>query len=481
MVLTRFKGAIFGSKSLIQELKRLTGPFLRKSDYKEIFSRIHGSNETLQTLTKQSCQLEPSRQRRSQWRLIQVVRKVSQSIFNALQRSLTCQCPHSHDLSLELRLRELVVLDSERDEDVAKSLDFHVALGSIASPIHPGSHRVKDPGCQKWKHIKVQIIQDDSTPPSITPLSTPLSTPPMCTPPGVLRKDAHSRKIKKSVLFYGVFSWVGTKESSLLTTTISPSPTIQITPAANSTNHCHEKQKELLSDLCSAIHMSESSPLLNCCGYVADTLWDHETKFGIYPTTYPAFPASVQCTALRTALVGEQPNLPPFEFAQRLEISLALVISALQLYQTSWVTDIIIIDDIMFFHEAQNNIYRPFIVKSLQKPDRKPSSQCLARVNTVLLSLGVLLINLALHNTQSTLEMIRSTDINSVLSIYEHASNLICRLPVYGSNNYTAAAKWCLDNVIGQLDSFGHDSFCQDFYSNVVVPLNEDAKVLLST
>lgn len=52
-------------------------------------------------------------------------------------------------------------------------------------------------------------------------------------------------------------------------------------------------------------------------------------------------------------------------------------------------------------------------------------------------------------------------------------------MAVYGSNNYTAAAKWCLDNAIGRADSFGRDSFCQDFYSNVVAPLNEDAKVLL--
>lgn len=54
-------------------------------------------------------------------------------------------------------------------------------------------------------------------------------------------------------------------------------------------------------------------------------------------------------------------------------------------------------------------------------------------------------------------------------------------MAVYESNNYTSAAKWYLDNDIERLDSFGHDSFCEDFYSNVVAPLNGDARALLSS
>ncbi len=115
---------------------------LKKKVYEGIITRIKAGNSFLHEFAGLSCELEPSRRRRSQVRIIKLLRELTRSIFNALHSASSCQCSKPHDAYLELVPREAVLVPSDHENQVAKDFKFHVVLSSYndtASDSAPGA------------------------------------------------------------------------------------------------------------------------------------------------------------------------------------------------------------------------------------------------------------------------------------------------------------------------------------------------------
>ncbi|KAL7907214.1 hypothetical protein GGI35DRAFT_481760 [Trichoderma velutinum] len=116
--------------SIIRELKKGASFTLKKKDYIEIVSRIKRGNLALSELASKGLGLESSRKKRSQVRLIRLVRGLSDGIYNAIRNATTCTCVTPHQVCLELTPRKKVLIPSDVDDVVAQNFEFHVAFGS---------------------------------------------------------------------------------------------------------------------------------------------------------------------------------------------------------------------------------------------------------------------------------------------------------------------------------------------------------------
>jgi len=87
----------------------------------------------LRDLADDNRKLEPSRKRRSQARVTRLLRDLSQSIFDALRTAITCRCAHPHDLCLELITRTITLVPTDTEDELARSVNFHLILGSYES------------------------------------------------------------------------------------------------------------------------------------------------------------------------------------------------------------------------------------------------------------------------------------------------------------------------------------------------------------
>ncbi|KAM4057289.1 hypothetical protein HRG_004114 [Hirsutella rhossiliensis] len=114
--------------AILRELQRRTIFTLKKKDFEETISRFKTANSVLYELAGRNCGLEPTRRRRSQARVIKLVRGLTLGIFNALRSAKTCRCADSHNVGLELAPRNVVLVPSDDDDQVAKKFNFHVGV-----------------------------------------------------------------------------------------------------------------------------------------------------------------------------------------------------------------------------------------------------------------------------------------------------------------------------------------------------------------
>ncbi|KAK0614515.1 hypothetical protein B0T14DRAFT_436388 [Immersiella caudata] len=75
---------------------------LDRKDYQDALSTISKGVNDLESLTRLSVALEPSRRKRSGGRAINILRDLSSSVYRALRSSISCQCSGPHDVSLGL-------------------------------------------------------------------------------------------------------------------------------------------------------------------------------------------------------------------------------------------------------------------------------------------------------------------------------------------------------------------------------------------
>ncbi|KAK0732923.1 hypothetical protein B0T26DRAFT_669387 [Lasiosphaeria miniovina] len=236
------------------------------------------------------------------------------------------------------------------------------------------------------------------------------------------------------------------------------------------------------------IRQLSRSTAVGCYGLVADV----EHKFELYPQ--PNQPEARSFVTLRQVLEeSEKGGLsPPFGYPEQLKLALALSTSVLHLYNTPWLARIVTLDDVVFLRETSLNYhsaYQPFVAKDFPpQPNSQPQQMHpplparLRPVDLTVLSLGTLLIQIITGRRIADLDFDlggssgSGTDLNSVLSKKEAASQLAGPVLQCGGMNYESAAQWCLGSILG-VAGLEDDHFCQDFYEGVVARLEGDSRI----
>jgi hypothetical protein len=219
-------------------------------------------------------------------------------------------------------------------------------------------------------------------------------------------------------------------------------------------------------------------------GYIADA----ERKFELRPP--PQSPSeSRHVVTLRALLNEKNATLPPFGYPQKLKVAIALSVNILHLFNTPWVSNLVTLDDILFFHEGfpqppspdQESTYQPFVIQTLHgktvAKSRRLGCSMPRPVNLAVLSLGALLVQVITGRVIDTLDMTGSMDMNSILSKYDAGAQLSSEVLEKGGIQYDSVVKWCLRSVL-EVGGLENDKFCQDFYDAVVAKLKEDAKLI---
>jgi hypothetical protein len=215
-------------------------------------------------------------------------------------------------------------------------------------------------------------------------------------------------------------------------------------------------------------------------GYISDA----ERRFELCP---PQNQRDSRTTfTLRTLLSEKNVALPPFDYPQKVRVAVALSISILHLFSTPWISSVVTLDDVLFFHEVNTDqhtfTYQPFVTKTLHQNQPPPCQPTVTSrpVNLAVLSLGALLIQVIIGRVVGALDMTgESMDMNAILSKHKAGSLLSDEVLENGGMHYAAVVKWCLDSVL-KVAGLEDDNYCQGFYGDVVAKLEEDVRLTCS-
>ncbi|KAM7214863.1 hypothetical protein V8F06_009771 [Rhypophila decipiens] len=449
--------------AIMRELKRGASFTLKKKDYDGILSRIKTANSILHDLVNQHCGLETSRKHRSQGRLVNLIRNLTRGIFSSLRNaSDSCHCSNPHEACLELEPRDVVVVPTDKDNDVAGKFRFHVALAT-----EDEEHKVTESATSvRWESFDIKLAIMPQSPhqqPGIFNQSVPKSKKP-------------SRRVgwTKSLSFRTEKEDMPVRSSSSLPSTQTLVETILSTSLSAEIGLCR-------------LIKTPKGPQMECYGYIWDGV---ERRFELRPPEGTPVTEGRSVITLRDVLTrGEQNStLPPFEYPDKLRVALILAVSVLHLYKTPWLPKLVTLDDVLFLREKDGkSTYRPFVSKRLKQSmplTLQSTAVSFPRpVNLAILGLGALLIQVILGKVIEPLDLMKGVvelDMESVLSKYEAGSRLSGEVLTCGGINYFGVVKWCLDSVL-EIAGFDNDEFCQRFYGAVVSKLEEDAALLVGT
>ncbi|KAL6696786.1 hypothetical protein J3F84DRAFT_407510 [Trichoderma pleuroticola] len=449
--------------SILRELKKRVSFTLNKNDYIDIVSRIKRGNSALYELASKSRGLESDRRKRSQARLIKLVRGVSTEVFQAIQKSTICGCIASHRVCLELVARDAILTLNDLDDDVARSFKFHVAFGSDNNVETNSTNfqciSVNGQSKPRWSNIYFQLGTFESTGMSV--ITPSLATAyPKSTKNSWLRglsllrrKDRPPSKIVSAVQAAGVQAAI-------------PSMAISSRPGS-------------VSNLCHMFTSHGKRPAMDSLSYIASI----DRNFGIYPPDL-----HMDCCAvltLREILEGNPQKVAQLSPLERLRIARAIAVNTLHLYNIPWVDECLTLDTVNFFLPNDGEdldttlLDRPFVVKSFSAP---PSKQDILLsiprpINRAVFSVGALLIQLMIGRTESALEMAGPMDARTIISKRNAGKRLFDQLLENGGINLKPAIEWCFDSVC-QAAGLQNDEYCQQFFQEVVSRLEDDIKLL---
>ena len=463
--------------AIIREMKQNAAFSLRKKDYDDVLTRIRTANSVLHDLTGQNCGLEPSRRYRSQARLITLVRGLTRGIFSALRGATSaCRCANSHRAGLELEARDAVIVPTDTDNEVAKKFKFHVALSSERTLRNPGATPLTT-----WDSVYANLCVANDTEPAQACVLTP--TIPVVAP----QKSSHGAGWTKSLSFRLTRDSLSFS-SSATQTLVEVSQGPLTAPATGQGDAPSPTTAQVqITELCQVVVRNPKAAAVDKYGVIADE--GREFELRPVPSTHTETHTAVTLREVLSADKGSA--LPPLAYPDKLRVAVALVVSILHLYKTPWLPKLVTLDDILFLRDAADanasglsgDGYRPFVARHLQDPQQGgpapgPGPAAPPRpVNTTVLSLAALLIQLIIGKVVDALDMRGDMDMASILSKYEAGSRLGDEVVANGGVNYAEAVKWCLGTVL-EVAGLEDEKFCQQFYGAVVAKLDDDAKLL---
>lgn len=354
------------------------------------------------------------------------------------------------------------MLPHQGKDGVAKSIQFDIVVN-----IDDDSQK------RRWDRFRVQLADSDLPPGSMRTQSTP------STPSSPLRSKSPRR-----VKFASIIPIHGADRRFLAAP--GDSHIISQLPASESAEPLISPSP--IKNLCRLLQKGKGTTC-DCYGSITDT----SRKFNLYSQL--CHPETFIAVQLRRVLEEQKRCTWRFDYPERLKVALALSYSVFHHYNTPWLAKIITADDVLFFREdltqkkcASGYLDRPLLTKRL--PTRlasvtsasalhtvEPNFVTTRRINWTLLSLGFLLIQIIMGSNVDELEITSEADLDCLLEKQAKATELSVSRQVMtnGGPNYSAAAKWCLDNFLNGA-SLEDENFCQEFHGEVIDRLEEDLR-----
>lgn len=468
--------------SFSRELKQKIRNVFEIESYDRILGHLKDGNSRLSTMISGNKELEGYRTIRSQIRLVRIIRRLSKATLNALMSCFDCSCKHT--MGIELQRYEEIIFDDDKDENVAKRLDVHVAIGSAKlepqraqspsrdSAIGLNGNLVKN----TWDLLSVAVLD---------PLASPGRTDSAHGYPGhpMSHGTPHSRSLspaklinslsqifkkkpKKSVKFVA-----DSKMSPMLSissTAVSAAETLEgstmsVCTVSSKSSSKSKKLGNLCEEICMGLSIKDSN---ECYGYVeSQEMWDPDARLGVFRRCPPDPP-------VRLSQVLEENDKEVYEvLEERIKIAAAVATSALQLWETGWYHETVSVDKIMVCVASG----RTFAVRDLQDSASRAKA---GGANLALLSLGILLVNLLVRWDERVDVDFQTIDLpGSVMAKregMERLENLRKSCSISLAPGYETACEWCFQKFLDRR-GFRYEKFCEEFLSQVVRPLTDES------
>ncbi|KAK8848468.1 hypothetical protein PGQ11_014948 [Apiospora arundinis] len=477
---------------------------LNRSQYAEMLKVITDGNATLSKLVDLGVNegMESSRQVRSAARFFNLTRRLSQNAFNAIRCSLSCRCPVSHTVNLELQPPYVQPTPYDDDEAVVRQIFFRLTL------MYDPSNRKAKRTTWLWDEVEMRAELERPPEPPITVICKP------ATNPGIKQKKrVNFTALKPDSPRLGSQVQTMVLQDSLATAITS----LSIGAATLGIPKLEAKMREL-GDLCHVIQEAKSSgrlPGTSCYGYVMDKSASIYNKFGVYPVQHPQIHnhASEECSILTLGQVleGAGKSLPSLSFRQKQTLAATVASNVLQLAKSPWLPDVFDSKDILFVNLDGSPSYdHAFVSKRLPERDRPesvPQHEGDAGFNVssiiqngTIFSLGIVLLELALGKRLRSLrdtttrtaekeeknpspdEAVPEARRRDLLLDYETALQHLNAVDTEMGPNYYDAVRRCIrcEFMHPTLD-LEDDGFRQEVFGRVVALLESNLKNMNSS
>ncbi|OBS29521.1 hypothetical protein FPOA_03458 [Fusarium poae] len=425
---------------------------LHRDDYKDDIATISKGISDLESLTKLSIRLEPSRRKQSRGKLFKILRDLSTSIYRALCSSILCT--DAHDVSLELSPRFVEIGYECEDEKVLRNTQFRLAI----------SFEIVEASTTKrfWDEVNIKTAN------SVTTIGSQ-----SC------QQQIQTKTIKR--VSFGIKQSLSFMSSTRPTHDVKSAMAALSRPATDVAfiKTCDEEKQALSKqplNLCKALRNARQARPV-CYGHLIDRQCA-DRHFQMYPLGTTANSDGWSIVTLSDILEGKGGLKPLISLAEKVQLALAIASSVLQLSKTPWLPEALTRKNIHFFRRDETLSYKyPFLLQSfparpLQLSNTTTTPGCPSLNNPTLFALGILLLEIILGQS---FEQLRSPDEKPVYGDYNGvirnsiaAHKLLERVALINTA-YQAVVQRCIDCT--ETRGLDEDGFRQEVYNDIVLEL----------
>ncbi|KAK4222841.1 hypothetical protein QBC38DRAFT_548908 [Podospora fimiseda] len=441
---------------------------LRKEDYRHLIARISDDVSKLQSIMDLNVELQPERRRRSQGRMLRLVRDLSGSIYNAIRMALACACsaPHHVGLGLKLLSQPQSAIPEDDEEDIVKSFRFHLVASYHNSSTDSDGSDPRPIFARRWCEMFVRSADECLTAPTC---NLPISAKPA-----------------RGVRFLSSFSSSGVS-SSLPSSPQLPQPTPAMQSVSATTIMLSSiytliapilplnEGVRAITDMCQLIHCLGKQKSGVSCGFIIDDSCSRCRKYDIYPHGGLGNVGDWLLTSLRDVLDTNDTACPQLSYKEKVGLAYIISSSMLQLHKTPWLASSPTQDTIFLAQQAGIPIYDKAFVRK-EMPDGSGATSISPYSTTctkeTLFSLGILLLELILC------QVIGHVTVSSQPRDRLRVSELLDKAHTIGGPNYTSAVQRCLECEVhyGGV-SLGEESYQKEI-STIIGWLEDDLKAM---
>ncbi|KAF4482944.1 hypothetical protein CGGC5_v009660 [Colletotrichum fructicola Nara gc5] len=431
---------------VIEELKRVHF-IVKKTEFFEIIDKIREGVTNLNALLNFAIAEEPRRRKRSQGRLVNLVRDTSNSIYRALRSNFSCGsgCTHQVHLGLESRSSSIMEMGNTKSQ----SLSFQLAVNYRA--IDTATKKEDSSNDQLlWKGLLMQTLQSNFT----------FGTVPIrCQPDNNQAGQKTESLVKETQEYPAQMRLYGGQTTTI---ELQSSNRASTRPAIN---------------LCKEIRAGPKSKDIACYGIIADSL-AKSAEFEVFPQT-DLDGANCSTVSLHQILQARGNGLPCIF---KLRLAAKISSSFFQLHSTPWLPGNLSSRQILFIKTGEFiNFEKAFVMMSFPESDSGSTGPASMDHGAALRCLGVVLIEL---EYEETIESLRRTHNTTPRSIYSAEIEGMLRL--YGDatidrlirtrnwvGNYGRVVNLCMNGHHGTID-LNDKELRQEIYESIVQPLEVD-------
>ncbi|CAD6571137.1 MAG: hypothetical protein ASARMPREDX12_004140 [Alectoria sarmentosa] len=483
---------------------------LSREEHNLLLEKVDKNNKNLNSLTKDSLDLEPTRLgRRRGGEPFRKIRDCARSLHNVLQLSWSCACgsPHSADLRLEMRESDAApsfrVLFPHASGPSPSQPDLFIWRETIIRPLEAQTP-INKQHTEVNKHMAAQVSALSMTRSKshmavvsssfqLSAIGGPLSD--QNNLPFVQSKlsDTPKKRVAWARVLKGHPNDSGQSTRSEPTAEHPSDIDLGLKTNADNTRNSNLSK---IADLCHALkNVQTDLQYERCLGCLAD----ENSSLGVYAIRQqPASPRSqpitmtlddllnsnIESTSASTAptrTLETRKSVPHLTKKNRLRLAVTLASTSLQLHTTPWLQKRWGKKDILF-HDGSTE--HAFVSRNFSQVASEPdeASSAPAKVswtpvrNESIFNLGVLLLELSYGKSLDTFQ---SPDDPPMFTEYAIASRLVDHLAEEESSGYVDAARACIFCDFGtkvKTSSLDNEAFRQAVYDDVLVPLEDDWK-----